>query len=57
MQAISQEDHPCNVGAAATLVLMTVASVPRRGWNWWGLADLPLALNLWLCSKKDRDTC
>lgn len=34
----------CDVGATTTLVAVTVALVPRRGWDCWGLAVLLLGL-------------
>lgn len=57
VQTVSQEDHPRYIGATATLVPVTVALVPSRGWDWWGLAVLlpVVALSFWLC-RKDKDS-
>lgn len=52
VQTISQEDHPCDIGAPAALVPVTVALVPWRGRGCWGLVVLfPRALSPWLCRK------
>lgn len=56
MQTVSQEHHPRDVGATATLGPVTVALVPSRARGWRGLAGLlPAALSFRLC-RKDKDS-